>query len=84
VLAIPDGAEATKAVKGTTRQHGLPLRAIPGCVIAAYLRKIAAQRHRRTPPMAQARRAAVRRIFVAPDLCPVASSSAPIGGVVST
>jgi hypothetical protein len=42
VLAIPDGAEATKAVKGTTRQHGLPLRAIPGCVIAAYLRKIAA------------------------------------------
>ena len=51
MLAIPDGAEATKAVKGTTRQHGLPLRAIPGCVIAAYLRKIAAQRHRRHLPL---------------------------------
>jgi hypothetical protein len=36
------------------------------------------------PPKAQARRAVVRRIFVAPDLSLVAPLSAPIGGVVST
>jgi hypothetical protein len=47
VLAIPNGAKAGQGGKRRYAGTWIAPEAIPGCLITAYLRKIAAERHRR-------------------------------------